>query len=123
MERLELTFVDLLFRIQPSLFPSHVSRTQYQSGFGLFVDEENHQITARISPAQRFVHILALSVPLFNKAELRVTLKDILNFVLRNCMLGRQLVHYVSKPNNFFDFYWEARVRDSRNSPTTSSLP
>ena len=81
MERLELTFVDLLFRIQLFLFLSHVSRTQYQSTFGLLVDEENHQVTASISPTKRFVHILSLSVSLFNKAELRATVKDLLNFV------------------------------------------
>ena len=68
--------MDLLFRIQLSLFLSHVSRTQYQSGFGLLVDEQNDHITACISLAERFIDILTLTLAFFNETNLWAILKN-----------------------------------------------
>lgn len=80
-----------------------------------FVHKEYDQIPARLRLAESSIHILAMSMPLFDKTEHdgRV-LKDLPDFLAGNAVFGIDLLDHRIKPNNSPD----PHARDSGEDGT-----
>ena len=68
-----------------------------------FENEQNCQITTDVRSSQSHVYILSCSVPFFNKAELGLVFKYLLDLIGRDMMFAGKLTLDLIEPNEAID--------------------
>ena len=83
----------------------HVSGTQNRCFFRFLVNEKRRKVPASDRSSQDHIDILAFSLAFLNKAELRLVIEYLLNFLRLDMVFEGKFIDDLAQPDDAFDLH------------------